>query len=109
MVEGFWVLQVEAVQGKGGGVVFFSKGQVFGGDTGFYYTGKYETDKEALRAHILVRRFLPDVGSLIGIEGDYELDVTGTLKGDVINGKASLAGKPGPGLVIRLTKRADLP
>ena len=33
MVEGFWIVQFEGVQGNGGGVVFFIKSQVFGGDS----------------------------------------------------------------------------
>src|ERR1700683_941537 len=46
MVEGFWIVQYEGVQGNGGGVVVFMKGRVLGGDTGFVYTGTYQSTEK---------------------------------------------------------------
>ena len=109
MIDGFWIVQVEAVQGSGGGVVVLTKGHIFGGDNGFYYTGKYETVDKFLRARVTVRKFLPDIISLLGIEGDYDMDLSATIDGDVIKGKATMVGQPGVGMVVRLTKRAELP
>jgi hypothetical protein len=109
MVDGFWIVQVEAVQGSGGGVVVLTKGQIFGGDTGFYYLGKYQVENTSLKARVAVRKFLPEIQSIFGIDGDYELELTGNIKGDVIDGKAVLIGRPGVGIVVRLTKRSELP
>ena len=61
MIEGFWIVQYEGVKGNGGGVAVFMKGHVLGGDTGFIYTGTYETRERQLSAHIKVRNFLPEV------------------------------------------------
>jgi len=48
MVEGFWIVQYEGAQGNGGGVAVFMRGRVLGGDTGFIYTGTYQTDEAAI-------------------------------------------------------------
>jgi hypothetical protein len=61
MVEGFWIVQYEGVAGNGGGVAVFIKGRVFGGDSGFVYTGTYNADEKSIAAKISVRNFLPDV------------------------------------------------
>src|SRR5712664_1411202 len=100
MVEGFWIVQVEAVQGSGGGVVVLTKGQIFGGDNGFYYLGRYEVIGASLRARVTVRKFLPEIQSIFGIEGDYELDLSGDIKEDVVEGKAVVVGRPGAGIVV---------
>jgi hypothetical protein len=39
MVDGFWIVQFEGVQGNGGGVIMFAKQKVLGGDSGYIYTG----------------------------------------------------------------------
>jgi T3SS negative regulator,GrlR len=108
MIDGFWIVQVEAVQGSGGGVAVLTRGHIFGGDNGFYYTGKYETDGTSLKARVNIRRFLPVV-NIFGVEGDYDLNLTGTVNGDVIDGKATVVGQPEAGLVVRLTKKGNLP
>lgn len=109
MVEGFWIVQYEGVQGNGGGVIFFLKGCVFGGDSGFVYTGRYQTDQETINARVRVRNFLPDVPSVFGVPGDYELSVKGTVDGQVIKGTASLVDQEAMGIVVKLTKISDLP
>ncbi len=86
-----------------------TKGQIFGGDSGFTYTGKYEADDNSFRARVAVSNFLPDVPSIFGLQGDYELSLAGTVDGHVIRGKAVLVGQAGVGIVVRLTKRKNLP
>jgi len=39
---------MKASQGNGGGVAVFMRGRVLGGDTGFIYTGTYQTDEAAI-------------------------------------------------------------
>jgi hypothetical protein len=111
MVEGFWVVQFEGVQGNGGGVVFFLKGRVFGGDSGFVYTGSYQSDEKTITARVKVRNFLPEVLSVFGIPGDYELNVSGkvTEDGRTIQGNAALVNHEAMGIVVKLSKVGDLP
>jgi hypothetical protein len=108
MVDGFWLLQYEGIQGSGGGVLVLLNGRVFGGDSAYYYTGSYETKGPTLKARVQVRNFLAGVASALGVEGDFELDVVGALEGDVIRGAASLVSTQGTGVAIKLTRRAKL-
>jgi T3SS negative regulator,GrlR len=50
MVEGFWTVQFTDIQGLGFGVVTLLGGQVFGGDSGFMYTGTYTDSENAMNA-----------------------------------------------------------
>ena len=109
MVEGFWIVQYEGVQGNGGGVVFFLKGRIFGGDSGFVYTGTYQTDEKTITGRVKVRNFLPEVASVFGIPGDYELILKGNVAGQRIEGSASLVNQAAMGIVVKLTKIGDLP
>jgi T3SS negative regulator,GrlR len=109
MVEGFWIVQFEGVQGNGGGVVFFLKGRIFGGDSGFVYTGDYQTDEKTVTGRVKVRNFLPDVPSVLGVPGDFELSLKGKVSGNRIEGTASLVNQEVMGIVVKLTKVGDLP
>lgn len=109
MVEGFWIVQYEGMQGNGGGVVVFIKGKVFGGDTGYTYLGSYETHGNALKARVMVRNFIPGIPSVVGVAGDFELSIEGVVEGDVIRGSGSLVGVQRSGVALKLSKRAALP
>jgi hypothetical protein len=109
MVEGFWIVQYEGVQGNGGGVIVFMKGRVLGGDTGYVYTGTYQTDEKVITARVLVRNFLPDVPSVVGVKGDFELSLKGNVDGQVMKASATLVGQAGAGIVVKLTRVSDLP
>ena len=108
MVEGFWIVQYEGVAGNGGGVAIFMRGKVLGGDTGYIYTGTYKTDETNLVASIQVKNFLPQVPSVLGFAGDFELSIEGKVAGTQIRGTASRVGQPG-GILVKLTRVSDLP
>ena len=109
MVDGFWIVQYEGMQGNGGGVVMFTKGRVFGGDTGYTYLGTYTTKGHSVRARVSVRNFIAGIPSVVGVTGDFELSIEGTVEGDTIRATGSLVGVQRPGIVLRLSKRSDLP
>lgn len=109
MVEGFWIVQYEGMKGSGGGVAMFIKGKVFGGDTGYTYMGSYRTEGKTVKANVMVRNFLPDIPSVLGAVGDFELNIDGKLEGDVIKGTGSLVNSQAVGIGLKLTKRASLP
>lgn len=109
MIEGLWIVQYEGVQGNGGGVVVLLKGHVLGGDNGFVYTGAYRIDGKSVSARVLVRNFLPEVASILGVEGDFELILNGIVDGPVIKASAMVANQEVAGVVVKLTKITDLP
>jgi hypothetical protein len=109
MVEGFWIVQYEGMTGNGGGVVMFIKGSVLGGDSGSTYMGAYQEEAQAVKARVRVHNYMPGVVSVIGIKGDYDLDVTGTVDGDVIGASGSPVGHQAAGMALRLIRVAKLP
>jgi hypothetical protein len=109
MVDGFWIVQYQGVQGGGGGVLMFTKGKIFGGDSGYTYMGTYQSDDITLKGRVTVRQFLAGVPNDLGIVGDFELDIVGTVEGDIVRGTASLVGRQGTGLAVKLTRKSNLP
>jgi hypothetical protein len=109
MVEGFWIVQYEGMTGNGGGVAVFIKGHIFGGDSGSTYTGTYVEDGRTLRARVRVHNYMPGVVSVIGIDGDYDLDVTGTVEREIIRASGAPVGQQAAGLALRLTRAGELP
>lgn len=104
MIDGLWIVQYEGTAGGDGGVIVFVKGQVLGGDSAFVYTGTYQCDAATISARVLVRNFNPAIGNVLGIKGDFELTMQGTIRGGIIKGSASLVNQQGPGMVVKLTK-----
>lgn len=109
MVEGFWIVQYEGIQGNGGGVVLFLKGRVLGGDSGYIYTGTYTTAGNTLSARVVVRNFIPGVENVLGKRGNFELMLEGIVDTRLIKASASLINQQGAGLVAKLTKVSELP
>jgi hypothetical protein len=109
MLEGFWIVQYEGMAGNGGGVVLFIEGRVFGGDSGYMYMGSYETQADSVRAQVKVQNFLPNVPSVLGTVGDFELQIDGKVVGDIIKGTGSIPNSKAVGIALKLTKKADLP
>ena|SRR5579862_753872 len=109
MVEGFWIVQYEGLKDKGGGVAVFTKGRILGGDSGTTYIGNYQTDEKTIKGRVRIHNFLPGTVSVIGVEGDYDLDVVGSVEGDVIKATGTPVGHQVAGLLLRMTRAANLP
>lgn len=108
-VDGFWTAQFTGKEIYGTGVVVFSHGKLFGGETGFYYIGAYEAEGKVVKARVMIRNFDPAVLSGFGITGDYEMDVSCIIQDDnTITGTAIIANQPQHSLGIRLSKKANL-
>jgi hypothetical protein len=108
MLDGLWILKIQRPELTSGGVVVFINGKVFGGDNGFTWVGTYEGNDRLLKAQVLVHNFDPDIQSVLGISGDYELYFSGNIQGDMITGTAMLANQPQKSLAIKLMKAAAL-
>jgi hypothetical protein len=107
-LDGLWIVQFTGKDILGSGVVVFSSGKLFGGETGFYYIGTYESDGQMVKARALIRNFDPAIPSGFGIPGDYEMDISAVLQDDKMTGTAMIANQPQHSLGIRLTKKANL-
>lgn len=87
----------------------FIKGRVFGGDTGYVYTGSYQSDGDSIRARVQVRNFLPGIPNITGVVGNFELLIEGKTLGDVINATGSVTSTQVVGIALKLTKQSNLP
>jgi len=108
MIEGLWIVQYEGMQGNGGGVAVFVNGKVLGGDTGYIYEGTYTVQGDVVSAKIHVSNFLPNIPNVLGLKGDFDLQIQAPVKGSTIQGAMSLVGRPGLGIAVRLTKKSGL-
>ncbi len=106
-MEGFWTVQFTGVQGWGAGVITLIGGRVFGGDSGFLYTGTYAQQGNALTARVHIKQYNSGVPNVMG-RNEFDLELNGTLQGNTLAGTGTI-----PGTQLRLnatlTKQADLP
>jgi hypothetical protein len=107
-MDGFWIVQFEGIEGGGGGVAVLLHGSVYGGDSAYHYTGNYSAVGDVFTAKVFVHQFLPGIGNVLGIDGDFNLSLSGKRDGAAIAGTASLVGTPGAGLAFKLQKISDV-
>jgi hypothetical protein len=108
MIDGFWTVKFQGQQGGGGGVAVFIKGKVFGGDSGYTYTGTYEENNNQIKARVSVQNFIPGVPNVMGRQGNFDLEFAGAASGNTVNVSAHLAGQPAMKMNATLTKKSDL-
>jgi T3SS negative regulator,GrlR len=108
MAEGFWIVQTKGPEGTGGCVAMLIGGKIFGGDNGFCFMGTYYADKATMKAKVTVQNFDSAVPSIFGLKGDYDLEVSTTIKGDSMTGTAMIAGDPTKSIGIQLDKKSNL-
>ena len=108
MIEGLWIVQYEGLQGNGGGGAVFVNGKVLGGDTGYTYEGTYTLQGNTVTARVHVSNFLPNVPNVLGVVGDFDLEIKAPVTDNVIRGTAGLVGRAGMSVALRLTKKSSL-
>jgi len=108
VVDGLWIVQYEGTQGEGAGVVVLVQGRVLGGDYGYTYEGDYIVKEEWIAASIHVANFLPNIASVLGYVGDFDLELKAPIQEHVIQATLSLVGNPGVSIAAKLTKKATL-
>jgi hypothetical protein len=109
MIEGLWIAQFEGLQGHGAGVVVFVNGRALGGDEAFTYVGHYKEEGGKMKARVTVSNFRPEIGNVMGITGDFDLEITAPVGDGVVQGTMVLVGDPaGRSIAVKLTKKARL-
>jgi hypothetical protein len=108
MIDGFWIITIEAPGGISGGVAVLLNGKIFGGDSGFSWIGSYSVHDRLIKARFQVSNFNPSIESIFGYTNDYELHFSGQLQDDVLIGTAVVANQPQHSLSLRLTKKAEI-
>jgi hypothetical protein len=106
-MEGFWTVHFKGVQGLGAGVVMLIGGQLFGGDTGFFFRGTYSQQGNTMTAHVHVKQHVLGMANVMR-RNEFDLELNGTMQGDTI----SVTGKiPGTSMHLAgtLKKQGSLP
>ena len=109
MFEGFWLVQYEGMQGNGGGVITLIRGHVFGGDSQTTYIGTYESTTTDFSGTVRIHNDVPGFKNIIGVEGDYDLKISGKLEGDLIKGTGVPVGFQVVGMAFQMTRLARVP
>jgi hypothetical protein len=107
MDETFWTVEFNGAAGVSAGVMIFTKGKIFGGDSGHTFMGNYDGDAN-VKGSISVHPFVPGF-NVMDMRGDYKLEFSGTVEGKTMTATANVLGHPGTKLTARLTKVTDLP
>jgi hypothetical protein len=106
-MEGFWTVRFTGVQGFGAGVVTLIGGHVFGGDSGFIYTGTYTDQGGALKAIVHVRNAVAGMPSVMG-RSEFDIELAGNLQGNAIAAAGVIPGTP-LRLQAQMTRQGNLP
>ena len=91
MVEGFWTIQFKGVQGWGTGVVVYTGGHIYGGDSAVMFTGTYTQLGDAITVRLHVKQMVPGLMTVMG-RNEYDLDLTGKLDGNTLQLSGGIPG-----------------
>ena len=95
MLNGLWTVEFSsALNIVGKGVLVLSGGRLFGGDSGYYYSGSFEVDGSTVSGTIDATRFDINSVSVFGDIGDFSLSFEGTVSKAAIDGWAKLKDEP---------------
>lgn len=110
-LEALWTVEYETVNGwNNGGVVVLETGRVFGGDSQYFYVGKYSISGSTLNAIIDTTHYFGERSTAFGdMAGTFQVSLVGNLMPD-----GTIAGMMGrtdaaARLRFRMTRRAPLP
>ena len=83
-IEALWAASFEGPVDKGHGVVVFETGRVFGGDSGWYYSGTYEVHQKNLTGRVKIVFHGSSQSSVTGhVPGQtFEIDLRGKISED---------------------------
>lgn len=93
----------------GSGVISFSDGKVFGGDSGFFYQGSYTQDANGnMSATVDVKNYNPGVASIFGGTGPITLQLSGQIQQPSSRITGNIAGQARSTITILMRKLVDL-
>ena len=96
-VEGLWIVHFNSNLGMfGNGVLILEPDKsLLGGDSGYYYTGKYERTGSDITAELNVIRYEPSSISVFGNLGSFHLNLKGTVSENKFTTEGSISHIPG--------------
>ena len=106
MENSLWTIQFEtAGEWRTGGVVIFDAGRLFGGDSHYYYFGRYSEVKAVIRGEARVVHFNGPLAAGFGNSPDFIIEIEARINGEVITGVMHKPGNDSARLALRCVRR----
>jgi hypothetical protein len=116
-LDALYIVHFTGLSAKGsvaGGVAVLEAGRIFGGDSGYYFTGTYSLDEERLRAEVVIKRHTqnPDWPTAWGdfaAEFDARVEAKRSMEGTSLAGTLLRLDRPDQPLDMTMYRLSDLP
>jgi hypothetical protein len=108
-IDALWTIQFEvAGEWRSGGVVIFDHGRLVGGDSHYYYFGRYDETGAQVKGEARIIHHSGPSATGFGDSPDFVVVLSGRITGDVINGQIHKPGNEGARLLLRCVRRQNL-
>lgn len=84
LVDGLWTVEFATSLGQGSGVATFVDGNVLGGDSSYYYVGRYSASGSSIKARLTVMHYSGPMSNVFGPLREIQLEIDGAFSGDLI-------------------------
>jgi len=109
-VEALWSVEfISSNQLVGTGVAVLETQRVLGGDDKYMYVGEYKIENGVFSAHITVSHYGGAPWSVFGDRNQFRLVLSGHVGDRTFDAEGYIEGEPQNKILIRLTRRAELP
>lgn len=109
-IEALWSVQFISNQNiVGSGVAVFETQRVLGGDAQYTYIGEYSAENNTFNARVVVSLYGNNPFSVFGNRSQFTLLLSGQQAEQTFDAVGHIEGEPQSKIVIRLTRRAELP
>ena len=112
-LEALYVAEFGDVAGasyRNGGVVVLETNRIFGGDSGYYYTGTFSIFGDRIEASARITKHNPSWANAFGDDArQFEIRVLGRIEGEIILANMERLDRPGFSVPLRLIREAPLP
>jgi hypothetical protein len=106
--NGLWTVDfISTLNRSGKGVIVLSNKRLFGGDSGYYYTGSYNINNGIITADIIVIRYDPNWVSVFGPIDSFKLSFSGQANYQQFTAIGSIVGAPDLKIRIAGNKKED--
>ncbi len=107
-IEALWSLKFGSIDAHGAGVTVFETERVFGGDSWFFWTGRFKIKDAVVTARVHVERHTQGGSSILPFDS-YDMDITGKMEGDTMQAVGTVVDHPEHKAALIFAKLAPLP
>ena len=107
-LDGLWTVQFLASTGmSGGGVVVLADGKVRGGDSSYFYIGRYKIDGVQFQCDLNINHFYGSLSGIFGPVRTFSLRLEGSTNDQLIIGRGFDPSAPSRQVNVRLQRVAE--